>query len=253
MAETEAISRYSGLLSSIGKAGLNMLFPNDFEYYMVALELVDSRGMTIDYFSFPVSPSSISQTEPEITNVKQTAGGVVSVSSSVFVPKEITIQGTFGRKFKVILNRSGKTLDFSAIRYSADAGVYKKSNYLVVLSEIKTMAFDPSIKTGFGCLKILQSICDKSNSVGIDNKPFKLYFYNLALSESWLVKKMVLTVDANERDRNMLWNYNLQFKAIAPLDNLISNFRRSLATALTVDNLQNGVNQLGGDIKRRFL
>jgi hypothetical protein len=41
--------QYTNLVRSIGQAALSSLSPHDFEYYMVALELTDGSGRTIDY------------------------------------------------------------------------------------------------------------------------------------------------------------------------------------------------------------
>ena len=71
MALNSIIERQRSLLTSIGRAGLNALFPNDFEFYMVALELVDSESRTIEYFSFPILPSNIREQSTPITNIKK--------------------------------------------------------------------------------------------------------------------------------------------------------------------------------------
>lgn len=55
---------------SIGVEAVSRLYPNDFEVYMVALELTDSQDNMIDYLVFPVLPDAITKTEPTRTNIK---------------------------------------------------------------------------------------------------------------------------------------------------------------------------------------
>ena len=56
-------------LAASGRAALSVIFPRDIEYYMVALELTTFEGDTIDYFSFPVMPSTLSKVENERTSI----------------------------------------------------------------------------------------------------------------------------------------------------------------------------------------
>lgn len=242
MAIKEIFDRYEGLLNSVGEASLNALFPNDFEHYLIALELTTFDNRTIDYFAFPVSPDSIQQVEPQITNIKKTVGGISSLSTTTFVPKEITLKGTFGRRFRVLFQNP---VWFSAFKFS---GVQKKEDLIGKFSALKKASFDPTIKTGYGCSKILQSICDKSTMVDDLNKPFKLYFYNPILGDNYLVKIIDLTL-SQSKESNRLVYYNLRLRAIAPLDNSIKAFAKSL----TIEALQKGTNEIVSNIKNSLL
>ena len=95
------------MAKNIGTSVLNTLYPNDFEYYMLSLELTYFNNFdqekTIRYFSFPVMPNSITQTEPQLNNIKRNYGGLTVLNSPTFVPKEITIQGNFGKQMRVML------------------------------------------------------------------------------------------------------------------------------------------------------
>ena len=60
--------QYTNLVRSIGQAALSSLSPHDFEYYMVALELTDGSGRTIDYFSVAgVQAPDLSKLNSEIS------------------------------------------------------------------------------------------------------------------------------------------------------------------------------------------
>jgi len=69
------VREYFDLLNSIGKAGAHGLFPNDFELYMFALELVSIKGKPVDFLIFPVMPSNISESEPNIQSIKKNSRG----------------------------------------------------------------------------------------------------------------------------------------------------------------------------------
>jgi len=232
-----AKDRAEQLIASIGRSGLNTLFPNDFEYYFMALELVNSQDEVIDYFAFPIIPD-IRQEEPKIKSMTQTDGGLVIISSStVFVPKPITLTGDFGRKLRILF-RGGEALTFS-------------EDLVQNFVTLRKAAFDPSIKTGYGCIKILQSICDKSDGLDDLGKPFKLNLYNMALGEAYWVKVDRLTLN-QEKTKNMIWGFSLQLSAIARLEHVIGNIQGSMAKRLGLSLLQSEVNVLAGSLLRNL-
>lgn len=247
-----ANERYEALLASIGRAGLHSLFPNEIEYYFCALELVDSIGATIDFLAFPVVPN-ISQNNPQVTNIKKTAGGIVSLSSSTFVPKNITLNGDFGRKFRILLGGAGD-ISFSAINLSAKSGVFtkqdqgslsKKSNF-----SIRKLVFNPSLKTGYGAIKLLQAICDKSTGLDEFGNPVQLFFYNPTLGEEFIVKVTDLNLNQS-KEKNMIWAFSLNLKAIAPLVGVFGNstLTKSLVLLLAQNNIQKGINVVASEVK----
>jgi len=213
------IQDVKNLVADLGRASLHALMPNDFEYYMVALELTDSDDNTIDYLSFPVSPKSLEIIDPEITNIKKSAGGVVAISTPTFIPKPIVLTGTFGRKLKLLLSQ-GLATSFSALKFSVTKGVYKKTGAGSKSMSVKVGSFDLSVKTGYGVTKVLQAICDKSTMLDDKNQPMRLYFYNPMFNESYLVKKEELKFNQETGQSNMLWQYNLRLRAIAPLEEI---------------------------------
>jgi len=238
-----AIDRVQELVSDIGRAGLSSLFPNDFEYYFMALELVNSQDEVIDYFAFPVIPD-IRQEESKILTTTQTDGGLTILSSStLFVPISITLNGDFGRKFRILF-RGGEALTFSALRFT---GVRTKEDLVQNLVSLRKAVFDPSVKTGYGCIKILQSICDKSDGLDDLGKPFRLNLYNMALGEAYWVKvnRLILT---QEKTKNMIWSFNLQLTAIARLEHIIGDYKDSVLKRLGLGILQKEVNVLAGKV-----
>lgn len=234
--------KYNDAVDAIGKDALATLFPKDFEVYMVAFELTDFQDRTIDYFVLPIMPDSITKTEPSRTNIKKTSSGVAVLSSTSFAPQEVTIKGNFGRKFKFNLNL--KEAAIQGVAFSIGAGKYDLQQMSTNALSVGVNPFDIGIQTGFRAHSILRGIINKSNGVDKAGNPFKLYFYNLALNESYLVKANPNGLTSSQtKDKNMIWEYSLPMTIIAPLSALRNNFSKgSLTELLTFNQVQVGVN-----------
>jgi hypothetical protein len=242
----DVISKHNNLLLTVGEAGLSAIFPKDFDYFMIALELVDSQNHTIDYLAFPVSPSSLSQSEPSLVNIKKTAGGIVSLSTPTFVPKTISIRGTFGRKFKVLL-KNNSSVNFSAFKFS---GTVTKDQIMSGVSALKQAAFDPSIKSGYGTIKYLQAILDKSTATDESGESFKLFFYNPIFGDNFLCELIEFEI-SESMESNRIPGYNLTLRAIAPLESMSSiDSKKSMVKVLASNLLQKGANSIVNSIRR---
>lgn len=240
MAQLE-YEQYRQLLQDLGKAGLNALFPKDFEYYMMALELVDSDDRVVDYFVFPVMPDSITHSSTSITNVKKTAGGVSVLKNATFIPIDIQMKGSFGRRLRLLVG--SQRISFTALRFSTKTGSFSKESATDDGVRFKVPIFNPGVKTGYGATKILEAICDKSQGLDSKHKPYRLYLYNPALGNNYLVEVKNLTLTQDKSSSNMLWQYQLSLTAIAPLDQLKRSPQKSLTKALGSDILQKSVNK----------
>lgn len=259
MAVFDAVKQKStDLLQTVGRSAMATLYPNEFEVYFCALELTDSQGQTIDTFTFPINPENISKTEPKKTSIIYTAGGTTVLTSPVFIPKEINIKGNFGRAFKILLNTNdGFSLNGSA--FSLSAGKY--ALYQIQgkdTSSLTAPAFDVNVKTGFGCIKILQAIIDKSNGVDELGLPLRLYFYNLALGESYLVTVPPSGIVFNQSlQKNMIWEYTLNMTVIAPLEAVTvvggNNIKSSLISICASSAIQKSVNDLASAISSNMI
>ena len=226
-----ARARFLSLLSSVGRAGLNSMFPNDFEYYACSLELTNSRDEIVDTLVFPVMPSSISENQTPISNEKKTSVGVVSIFNPSFNPYDISINGNFGRKLRLLTN-NGITV-FNAIRTKVIGEP---------LEGYEGQAFNVEVKTGFGVCKILQKIYVRSQSIDSNGSPYRLYFYNMALNTQNLVVIKNLNF-SQDQGNNMIWNYSLSMKAIAPAYAV-----RSTEKSSVVNLLSSSVSQSRSDI-----
>jgi hypothetical protein len=224
----------------MGKSLLSTLYPKDFEYYLIAFELVDHLDQTVDYFTFPVMPSQISVGENFLSNIKLSAGGITALDTDLFLPRSISLSGNFGRNFKFLLN--GTDFRFAGLRFSTQAGVYTKEDVGGKKIKVTNVPFSPQIKSGYGCIKILESILDKSR--GTDSgKPFHLYFYNPTLGHSFLVKPRS-AVFRQEENLNMIWQYDIQLEAIAPLEQIRHDNQASLVRNLGIDTVNKKVGEL---------
>jgi hypothetical protein len=196
-------------LGEVGKAALNLQYPNEFELYVIALELTDQNFNTLKYFVFPIMPNGLDENIEQLVSVKKTMAGVSVLSSPTFNPTTISLNGSFGRSFKIVLGSDAQELLHS---FTTSTGAVTGKSILAGAANF----FDNRIKTGYGCIKILQDIIEQSQQV--DEKGIRhLILYNPALGNNYLVKAVNLRFNQS-LDSNMIWNYNLQLKSIAPLE-----------------------------------
>lgn len=220
--------RYLALLADLGKGTLNALYPDEFEYYMMSLELADYKDQTIEFFSFPVLPKNFSEVEQTDTNIKKTLSSVTSIKSTGFIPRDLRISGNFGRSLKFLLGSefiNGSAFTLSAEQGSGDAETSQEAQ-----------VFSNIIKTGYGCFKMLESILRKSKKTD-EGLPRRLYFYNPAVGNSYLVEFMEMNKSTSQEE-NMIWGYSLFLRAIAPL----SSLRDSSSGSIAKTNSKNAVN-----------
>jgi hypothetical protein len=223
MAVQDAFDRFRQL----GRHAGHTLFPNDFELYFVALELVDSEGEVIEYFAFPINPTSISVKQPQLTSVQQTAGGTTTISSDIFMPVRISLQGNFGRKMKFLIGRNLQL--FQGLR-STEKGLFQKRS------------FSDTIKTGYGCIQVLRKIIHFSSQLDQYNKPHSLFLYNLSLGTNHLVRVMGDPSFTQQINKNMIWEYSIDLIGLLPYDELKKKSRRSNTGLFANYAVQNTVN-----------
>lgn len=212
-----------------GREYLHNKFPRDFEIYICALELVDPDGNPIDYFAFPINPKSITKTISESTFMQYSLRGITVFNKDGYYPDQLVIQGDFGRSFK--LTEFGQDEYYRGLRYSIMDGYYTSNDVLRDGSpKFKVEELPRGIKSGYGCIKILESIIDKAKSRDSSGRNFRLYFHNQALGESTLVvpTSNPLTLSQNVLDSNMVWQYNLNLICIADLNDLDTQFSQDV-------------------------
>jgi len=190
-------SRMLGALADVGRAALHANFPDDIEYYSIAFELIDYRDSTVDILVLPILPSSLNIAEQPNTNVKRTGGGTAILFNSAFQPFNITMSGNFGRKFRFLVGQSDVI------------GVGFRFNF-------RGNEFDSQIKTGYGVTKVLERILKNTFRTDDQQRPFKLIFHNMAFNQSHVVEPTTWGFNQNDSNSNMIWNYNISLRAVAP-------------------------------------
>jgi hypothetical protein len=231
------------ITKDVGKAGLHAMFPNEFEYYALTLELTNSSGDMIEYLTFPVNPESMSYDSQSLVNIKKTMSGISALDNETFNTRSIQITGTFGRKFKLLINNEIHKV--GSLSGGEDTIVGQVKNVKDGSMKIKDAVFDPKLKTGYGTIKILESMIEGSRQYDVKNRSNRLFLYNPALGHNWLVKCNSLHFEQDRTSSNMLWKYNLQFTVIAPMNEVKNeNERGSLLKSTGIASLQSGLNTL---------
>lgn len=227
--------------SSLGRALLSALYPSDIEYYMLALELVDSQGNTVDYFAWPILPDELSEVDLTLTNVRKTMMGVNVQKNQTFNPKSISLRGDFGRRFKILLG--GNQVVFAGFGLSTTNGKFSITSPNFLSSE--PPQFSTIAKTGYGCVKLLESIKDKSKQLDGHGRPFSLFLYNPILGNNYQVEFVSFKHSQDKDHYNMYPNYNIQLIATAPFEQTL----RQRIKTLTVGFFQNRVNKLASNLR----
>ncbi len=234
-------------LASIGRTALSALYPNDINLALIALELVDSNGSTVDYFTWPIMPSEIREVHQEITNIKKTIGGVYVLKNTTFAPRQISLSGTFGRRFKLLINN--KQLELAGFRFSLSGGKVNISppNFL----EQRIPEFSSIAKNGYGCIKIIEAMKEKSKKLDENGKPYSLYFYNPLLGNNYQIEIINFSHMQDENEHNMLPAYSLQCVAVAPLEGVLSRLSNinSALKNITFAGLQKSANAIVSNLK----
>jgi len=202
--------------ANMGREYVNSLYPNEIEYYAAAFELINGDGFTEDFFSFPVMFKSYRENRPTNTNIEKTMSGVVITANPTFVPFDIHMTGNFGRKFKKI------NTDIPANQPTNSSSTNTTQQAVVV------PVFSTEYKTGYGCYKIMERILLKAQNQDSNFKPYQLFFYNLALNSNYLVEPISFEPNQNRESSNMIWEYNVHLKAVAPASSVNKNYKSSM-------------------------
>lgn len=247
MSKEQVELSFNQKIKELGRGALNALYPSDVEFYLLALEVVDSNNNTIDYFAWPVLPQEIRESHQEITNVRKTMGGVYVLKNPTFTPRIINLSGTFGRRFKLLVNN--KQLELAGFKLSINNGKFKITNPLQLENRIPE--FSSIAKTGYGCIKILEAMKEKSKQLDENGKPYSLYFYNPILGNNYQVEAINFTHMQNENENNMNPAYSLQLIAVAPLDSVLSRLSniKSALKNVSFSSLQKTANAIVSNLK----
>lgn len=233
------INEVKGTLGTAGRAAVHAMYPNNYEYYLCTLELIDKDKNLEGLLSFLVMPNSITETKTPLMNVQKTNSAVVTTYNNSFTPRDISIQGTFGRKIRLLL---GQKEVF---------GRNENNNLSGLNFGLNKIGIDPIlIKTGYGMIKMLEKMIDKSHSKDDDKEHF-LVFTNYSLNHSYVVECLQFS-ESQSIDNNMIWYYSMELKAVAnanTINNGLKNFVVNMAYGAASSSITNVLKAVKRDLK----
>lgn len=215
----------------LGRGALHAIAPNDFEYYACTFELIDSQGTIEDIFHFPVMPSSMSVGRQSLVNIKKTGTSYISQFNDSFVGRNITLSGTFGRRFRLLITKGVG----SNVNNSTPDKFYQN--------------FDLNVKTGYGSAKLLEKLIESSQQLDDFGNPKLLIFYNSVINHNHVVEVLSFNMQQS-LENNMMWNWSIEMKSLANVDTLIfsGNSKRNLVELLSLSALNKITNNIFNNI-----
>ncbi len=233
------IQQTQDILLSLGKTAVHSLAPNNYEYYLCSFELYDSSINMIGLFSFSVMPNNIMESETQIANITKTNRSLVTSFNTSFVPKDISLQGNFGRKLRIIIGdkevgKLGRDLEFGNL-------VSQKGQKSIF------------VKTGYGMTKTLEKIIKASWKLDASGLPCFLVFRNYSLNHHYIVEVMQHSFSQSV-DMNMIWNYSLELKAVADAKVLFKQENKNILKSKAFKNAAAlGLNKMISSVKRSIM
>jgi hypothetical protein len=222
-------NKAQGIAINAGKAVLHSLAPDDFEYYACTLQLVNSYDEIVQIFNFPVMPNAMSIQRTPLVNIKKTARGFVDQVSDSFPGERISLSGTFGRKFRLLLTQELKKPNSRNPDVPDEEKVFLKDT------------FDAKVKTGYGALKLMEKMIKMSTQRDDQGNPYRLYFYNFAFNEQFLVEPIMWSKQQS-LENNIMWNYSLEMRAISNAKDKSFQNGGSIKSLLTTAAVQKSLN-----------
>jgi len=230
-------------IEKVGRAAAHTLFPDNIEYYLCSLELIDGEGNTQGFMTFSVMPDNLIESETAITSITKTNSGLVTLFSDSFIPKQISIQGSFGRKIRFLLgnvepqnNKSVKYFDMNAAwKGGAMAAGINTAGDGLFLGQ-------PLIKTGYGLIKMLKKFVEMSRKLDQNGQPHLLIFTNYVLNTAYVVEVLQDSYSQSVQN-NMIWFYSLEMKAVCPASAVktANNQKNSLVSIVASGAIANGL------------
>ncbi len=239
----ESIGNRSALsvAESVGESALHMLAPDNYEYYQCSLELLDVEKNQVGFISFVVMPNNISESRPTLQTQTKTNSGIVTTFNDSFAPVNITLQGTFGRRFRIVTG----IVDPSPKQWNG-WGNFFNGNMGKAL-----FGFETAYKSGYGLTKVLKYILEKSTELDSRGRPYILLYNNYAFNTSYVVD--VVNSSFNQSiENNRLWFYEISLKAVAPGSAVQTSGKKNAKLLKTVASnaIAQGLSNIVGDVKR---
>src|SRR5690606_6362755 len=135
-----------------------------------------------------------------LVNIKKMARGYTNQFSTSFSGDIISLNGTFGRRFRLLT--------------SALQNLNKKGD-----EKFTKNTFDTKVKTGYGALKLLEKIVYASTELDEYKRPMKLLFYNFSFNEAFYVE-VVNWSKQQSLENNIMWNFSMEMRCLARVDEM---------------------------------
>jgi|GEM_PF-1025720 len=255
MSLTSEAARLASLTSLLGKASLHHLHPDEFEYYACALELCDSRGEQVAYLLFPVMPDQMSISGRPLSTITKSQAGITKLTNPTYNPEEISLSGSFGRRLRLLVRGGSVDLNSALVRDGGLTASWQGVKDAAAAGRQVVSTFSYAARTGYGTCKLVESMLRQARQPDSYGQPHYLYFYNLAFNYHVLVEEVGFTFTQNMA-KNMIWDYQLAFRALAPASAIQGRLGRRAAVvqALTADLVQRGATtaqRIATDIAQR--
>lgn len=224
-----AIQATRGALVETGRAAIHAIAPDEYEYYLCSLELLDGSGERQGFISFVVMPDQIVESHTPIQTMTKTHSGIVTTFNPSFSPIDITISGTFGKKFRLVTGL---------------ADPMKRKGGGLNLSFGKLATTTVGAKSGYGLMKILEHILIKSEKIDESTgKPYFVIFNNYAFNTHYVVNIVNYNFQQSY-DQNMIWHYNVVMKAVAEKPKGLGMSMSHFLGSVAANSMANGMTKL---------
>lgn len=211
-------------VTTMGKSAVHSLMPDDYEYYLCSFELYNSSKERKGFLSFVVMPDQIVENHNPIQTLIKTHGGIVTVFNPSFAPIDISISGTFGRKWRFVSDYQDPTKEKSGF-LNLNIGSFLNTNL--------------GVKSGYGLTKLLEKMVQTAGEVDDNGKPYFMIFNNYAFNTAYMVNIISYNF-AQSYDQNMIWRYSIQMKAVGYKPQMTSSAKNLLSTVAS-NAISNGL------------
>lgn len=240
-AANSGITNAISIVEKMGESALHMLAPDNFECYQCSLELLDCDKKQIGFISFVVMPNNLSETWHPIQTQTKTKAGLITNFNDSFAPLDITLQGTFGRRFRLVTG----LVDPSPKKWNGWGNFFNGNMGRAMFG------FETAYKSGYGLTKVLKFILEKSATLDSQGRPYILLYNNYAFNTSYVVD--VVSSSFNQSiENNRIWFYEIALKAVAPGDSIQDEGKRNVKLLKMVagNAIAQGLSNVVKDTKR---
>ena len=229
-------------ICNMGRAAMNVVMPDNIEYYLCTLELLNVNNEQQGFLSFSVMPENIVESRTPIQTMMKTHKGIVTVFNNSFSPIDISIAGTFGRKFRIVA-KCKDPIDIT----TAKSGFFGLNAGRVLNTVGTWLSSNMSVKSGYGLTKVLEHMLTYANKTDINGQPYFLVFRNYAFNTAYVVNVQNFSFSQSVGN-NMIWQYQMNLQAVADANEFALTSRskdmKNFLTTVGYNSVANGLTKL---------